>query len=67
MLCRQETLDDGTLVENSFIDAMETLCVIWFTTEYFLRLFACPDKLEFLRDKGPFAYDVTELEINDLV
>ena len=46
---------------------METLCVIWFTTEYFLRLFACPDKLEFLRDKGPFAYDVPELEINDLV
>ena len=54
-------------MENSFIDLMETLCVIWFTTEYFLRLFACPDKLEFLRDKGPFAYDVPELEINDLV
>ena len=67
MPCLQETLDDGTLVENSFIDAMETLCVIWFTTEYFLRLFACPDKLEFLRDKGPSVCDVTAMEKFDPV
>ena len=54
-------------MENSFIDLMETLCVIWFTTEYFLRLFACPDKLEFLRDKGPSVCDVTAMEKFDPV
>ena len=47
----QETLEDGSLVENSMIDALETLSVLWFSVEYILRLVSSPDKLEFLRDK----------------
>ena len=47
----QETLEDGTLVENSFIDILETMSVIWFTVEYILRFMASTEKLEFLRDK----------------
>ena len=47
----QERLEDGSMVENSLIDALETLSVFWFSLEYVLRLASCPDKLEFLRDK----------------
>ena len=39
------------MVENGFIDMLETLSVIWFSVEYVIRLISCPYKLEFLRDK----------------
>ena len=47
----QTQLEDGSLVENSFIDGLETLSVLWFSLEYILRLVSCPDKIDFLRDR----------------
>ena len=47
----QTQLDDGSLVENSFIDGLETMSVLWFSLEYVLRLVSCPDKIDFLRDR----------------
>ena len=36
----QEMREDGSLAENSLIDLLETMSVIWFTVEYILRLVA---------------------------
>ena len=47
----QTQLEDGSLVENSVIDGLETMSVIWFSLEYVLRLVSCPDKIDFLRDR----------------
>ena len=47
----QTQLEDGSLVENSVIDGLETMSVLWFSLEYVLRLVSCPDKIDFLRDR----------------
>ena len=47
----QTQLEDGSLVENSFIDGLETMSVLWFSLEYVLRLVSCPDKIDFFRDR----------------
>lgn len=35
--------------EHYVLDHLEIVCIIWFTLEYILRLFACPDKRKFFR------------------
>ncbi|XP_056151322.1 potassium voltage-gated channel subfamily F member 1 [Lampris incognitus] len=38
---------DGKLVEHPTLEAIETICILWFTLEYILRLAASPHKLHF--------------------
>lgn len=35
--------------EHYILDELEIICIIWFTLEYILRLFAAPDKKKFFR------------------
>lgn len=41
---------DGGLVDNPYLDLIESMCCSWFTLEYFLRLAGAPEKIEFLKD-----------------
>ena len=40
--------DNGRL--SRFNNVLESICVAWFTLEFFLRLVACPNKLKFIFD-----------------
>lgn len=39
----------GNPTDNVVLAVLETLSVIWFTIEYFLRFLCCPDKCKFLK------------------
>lgn len=39
--------EDGNRTENPVLEGIETMCIIWFTVEYVLRLAASPNKLHF--------------------
>jgi len=41
---------DGNLVENPRLAMIETVCIAWFTLEYFLRMAGAPDKWEFVKN-----------------
>ena len=45
---------DGSMADNTIINILETLSVLWFTLEYLLRLGSCPAKCDFLRDSLNF-------------
>merc|ERR1711953_1001609 len=40
----------GNLVENPRLALIETVCIAWFTLEYFLRMAGSPDKWEFVKN-----------------
>ena len=37
------------VIDNPYLDILETICVSWFTLEYVLRLWCAPDKIKFLK------------------
>ena len=39
---------EGGLIENPRLAMVETICIAWFTLEYFLRMAGAPDKWEFI-------------------
>ncbi|XP_029570046.1 potassium voltage-gated channel subfamily F member 1-like [Salmo trutta] len=39
--------DEGDLVEHPTLEAIETVCIGWFTIEYLLRFMSSPNKLHF--------------------
>uniref|UniRef100_A0A8C6V1U2 Potassium voltage-gated channel modifier subfamily F member 1 n=1 Tax=Neogobius melanostomus TaxID=47308 RepID=A0A8C6V1U2_9GOBI len=43
----QVTNGDGKLVEHPILEAIETVCMLWFTAEYVLRLASSPKKIHF--------------------
>lgn len=49
VLCAEtfEYRDNGL---SQFNNVVESICVAWFTLEFFLRLVSCPDKLKFIFD-----------------
>jgi len=40
---------DGNPTENMVLAILETISVVWFTIEYFLRFIGCPEKWRFLK------------------
>merc|ERR1719242_1891494 len=40
----------GNTIDNPTLAMIETVCIAWFTLEYFIRLAGSPDKLAFLKD-----------------
>ncbi|XP_035716229.1 potassium voltage-gated channel subfamily B member 1 [Folsomia candida] len=38
---------DFILTDNEILETLETVCIIWFTAEYLIRLFAAPSKRKF--------------------
>merc|ERR1712062_623976 len=41
---------DGNTIDNPTLALIETICIAWFTLEYFIRLAGAPDKWAFLKD-----------------
>ena len=41
--------EQGNPTDNVVLTVLETLSVIWFTMEYFLRFIGCPEKCKFLK------------------
>uniref|UniRef100_T1KEA1 BTB domain-containing protein n=1 Tax=Tetranychus urticae TaxID=32264 RepID=T1KEA1_TETUR len=41
--------DDVPSTDNPFF-IVESLCIVWFLLEFSIRLFACPSKIEFIKD-----------------
>jgi len=41
---------NGNLIENPLLNMVETICIAWFTLEYFLRMAGAPNKWAFLKD-----------------
>ena len=39
---------EGNLTEHPTLEVIETLCICWFTVEYFLRLISAPNKIKFV-------------------
>ncbi|XP_060947641.1 potassium voltage-gated channel subfamily F member 1-like [Limanda limanda] len=39
---------EGNLTEHPTLEVIETLCICWFTVEYFLRLISAPNKVKFV-------------------
>ena len=40
----------GNTIDNPTLAMIETVCIAWFTLEYFIRLAGSPDKIAFLKD-----------------
>ena len=40
----------GNTIDNPTLAMIETVCIAWFTLEYFIRLAGAPDKWAFLKD-----------------
>ena len=40
----------GNTMDNPTLAMIETVCIAWFTLEYFIRLAGAPDKWAFLKD-----------------
>ena len=40
----------GNTIDNPYLDMVETVCIAWFTLEYFIRLAGAPQKWAFLKD-----------------
>ncbi|KAM3861442.1 voltage-gated potassium channel regulatory subunit KCNF1-like [Diretmus argenteus] len=39
---------EGNLVEHPTLEVIETVCILWFTVEYILRLISSPNKVKFI-------------------
>ncbi|VDD82206.1 unnamed protein product [Mesocestoides corti] len=50
----QETNDSGNVddivCENPYLKIVEFICITWFTLEYLIRLWACPNRCRFFKD-----------------
>ncbi|ESO06431.1 hypothetical protein HELRODRAFT_94060 [Helobdella robusta] len=44
-----EVDQDGHLIDNKYLAGIEAACICWFTLEYLLRLWACPNKIKFFK------------------
>merc|ERR1712156_135353 len=42
--------ENGRLTDNPILSMLETICIMWFTLEYILRLTGAPRKCAFLKD-----------------
>jgi len=42
---------DGNTIDNPTLALVETICIAWFTLEYFIRLAGAPKKWNFLKDE----------------
>merc|ERR1719242_191203 len=40
---------DGSMIENPYLDLVESVCISWFTLEYLLRFAGAPEKWEFVK------------------
>ena len=45
-----ETRPENDLHENPYLELAELICVIWFTLEYLLHLYATPNKKKFFKN-----------------
>lgn len=52
VLCAETIPDDKTSTDSKTSQnyILESICVAWFTLEFFLRLVSCPNKLKFMLD-----------------
>lgn len=57
VLCAETIHHDNTSIakasqygDDRFNNMLESICVAWFTLEFFLRLVSCPNKLKFMLD-----------------
>lgn len=49
--CHQaDNAEDIDVCENPYLKIIEFVCIIWFTLEYFIRLWSCPNRCRFFKD-----------------